>query len=101
MGRVTLTAWQRRRLQRQLRDSRDARLYRRTLAVLEVSRGKPVAEVAETLGVTPRSIYHWIDAYTQTHDPVVLADDARGGRPSLWEQEHRHLLQAFLGPSPH
>src|SRR5438874_4726901 len=100
MDRLTLTAWQRRRLQRQLHTARDARLYRRTLAVLEVSRGKPIAEVAAALGVTPRSIYHWIDAYTQAHDPEALADDARGGRPSLWEAEHRDLLQELLGQSP-
>jgi transposase len=100
MDPVTLTAWQRRHLQRQLRDARDARLYRRTLAVLEVSRGKPVAEVAQTLGVTPRSIYYWIDSYTRAHDPQALADDARGGRPSLWEHKHRVLLRTLLGQSP-
>lgn len=36
MGTLTLTTWQRRRLERQLRDTHDARVYRRTLAVLEV-----------------------------------------------------------------
>ena len=96
MDRVPLTAWQRRRLQRQLHTTRDARLYRRTLALLEVNRGTPIPEVAQVLGVTPRSIYHWIDAYTQAHDPEALADDARGGRPSLWEAEHRDLLQELI-----
>lgn len=100
MDRDPLTTWQRRRLHRQLRAARDARLYRRTLAVLEVSRGKPVAEVAQTLGVTPRSIYYWLDAYAEAHDPGALADGARGGRPSLWEQEHRDLLRELLGQSP-
>ena len=100
MDRVRLTAWQRRRLQRQLHTAHDARLYRRTLAVLEVSRGKPVAEVAQALGVTPRSVYHWIDAYTQARDPEALADDVRSGRPSLWEPPQRELLHELLGRSP-
>jgi transposase len=100
MDRLTLTAWQRRRLQRQLHTARDARLYRRTLAVLEVSRGKPIPEVAQALGVTARSIYHWIDAYTQAHDPEALADDHRSGRPSLWAPAHRDLLRMLLDLSP-
>ena len=100
MDRVPLTAWQRRRLQRQLHTTRDARLYRRTLAVLEVSRGTPIPELAQTLGVTQRSIYHWIGAYTQAHDPEALADDPRSGRPSSWAQEHQELLHELLGQSP-
>jgi hypothetical protein len=59
---LTLTASQRRRLRRQLQSTRDARLYRRTLAVLEVGLGKPLPAVAVALGVTPRSIYHWVSA---------------------------------------
>src|SRR5438445_10313791 len=100
MDRLTLTAWQRRRLQRQLHTARQSRLYRRTLAVLEVSRGKPIPEVAQALGVTARSIYHWIDAYSQAHDPEALADDDRSGRPSLWAPAHRDLLRVLLGQSP-
>src|SRR5207237_10768488 len=100
MDRVPLTAWQRRRLQRQLHTTRDARLYRRTLAVLEVSRGTPIPELAQTLGVTQRSIYHWIGAYTQAHDPEALADDPRSGRPSAWAPEHQQLLHELLGQSP-
>jgi transposase len=60
MDSLILTPWQRRHLERQLKTTPDARLYRRTLAVLEVDRGKPIAEVARTLGVTPRSVYSWI-----------------------------------------
>ena len=53
MDTFTLTVWQRRRLQRQLRATRDARLFRRALAVLEVARGEPVPATARRLGVTP------------------------------------------------
>jgi hypothetical protein len=40
MSRLHLTSWQRTRLRRQLAATRDARLYRRTLAVLEFDRGR-------------------------------------------------------------
>jgi transposase len=100
MDSLTLTAWQRRRLERQLKTTPDARLYRRTLAVLEVARGKPVAEVARALGVTPRGVYYWVDAYAQDHDPTALRDNPRPGRPRLWPGGHRDPLRELLGQSP-
>jgi transposase len=100
MNRLTLTTWQRRRLERQLHATPDARLYRRTLAVLEVSRGKPVTQVARDLGVTPRSIHYWVDAYAENHDPGALRDDYRSGRPRLWTEEHQDRLRELLGQSP-
>lgn len=100
MDSLILTPWQRRRLERQLKTTPDARLYRRTLAVLEVDRGKPIAEVARTLGVTPRSVYSWIATYAQDHDPTALRDNDRSGRPSLWAPQAKALLDDLLGQSP-
>src|SRR5262245_19728222 len=100
MDSLTLTARQRRRLQRQLETTPDARLYRRTLAVLEVARGRPAAEVARTLGVTPRSVYYWLRAYADGRDPAALRDAPRPGRPGLWTAEGRECLRASLGRSP-
>src|SRR4051812_13418494 len=84
MDSLNLNAWQRRRLRRQLRATHDARLYRRTLAILEVDRGRSVRDVALSLGVEPRTIYYWIEAYTREHDPSSLGDGERPGRPTLW-----------------
>jgi transposase len=100
MDRLTLTYWQRRRLERQLNTAQDARLYRRTLAVLEVAQGKSVAEVARALGVTRRSVYYWVETYGQEHDPQSLCDDPRSGRPSLWTEESQMLFGTLLGQSP-
>jgi len=96
-----LAPWQRRRLQRQLRATHDARLFRRTLAVLEVARGEPVASTARRLGVTPRAVYHWLAAYARAHDPAALRDGDRPGRPALLTAGDRELLrELLLGPSP-
>jgi transposase len=100
MDQSALTAWQRRCLECQLKDTRDARLYRRTLAVLEVRRGRPVAQVAEAWGVTPRSVYNWLDAYARDRDPAALRDGRRPGRPSSWSGGGRRLLRDLLGQSP-
>lgn len=56
MSRLKLTHWQRRRLRRQLDTTTDARTYRRTLAVLELDRGRPVADIAAMLGVTRQRV---------------------------------------------
>ena len=49
MSRLELTNWQRRRLRRQLKDAADARLYCRTLDVLERGRGRSAADIADML----------------------------------------------------
>ena len=100
MDSLKLNAWQRRRLRRQLRATRDARLYRRTLAILEVDRGRSVPDVATSLGVEPRTIYYWAAAYLRGHDPAALADAERPGRPSLWAEGLRSQLRAAMALSP-
>jgi transposase len=100
MSGLTLTSWQRRRLQRQLHQTQDAHLYRRTLAVLEFARGKPPAVIAAALGVSRQSIYNWVGAYTAAHDPADLTDGPRPGRPTFWTEETESLLRALLGHAP-
>jgi transposase len=97
---LTLTTWQRRRLEQQLRDTPDARVYRRTLAVLDVAQGQSVATVARRLRVTPRVVYCWVEAYAQGHDPDALRDSDRCGRPNLLTQEDRDRLLDLLKHAP-
>src|SRR5207248_2785991 len=89
-----------RRLQRQLATTREARLYRRTLAVLEFDRGQSARDIARLLGVTRQSVHNWVEAYTQAYDPTALADDGWEGRPTLLTEEDQALLRALLAASP-
>ena len=100
MSRLDLTSWQRRRLRRQLAEARDARLFRRTLAVLEFDHGRSAADLARMLGVTRQSVYHWVEVYTQESDPAALADEPGRGRPPLVDEDHEHLLEILLYGSP-
>jgi transposase len=100
MSEPRLTRWQRLRLQRQLKQTQDARVYRRTFALLEYSRGEPVSRIAQRLGVTRQSVHHWIAAYDQTQDPQSLVDAERSGRPSFWTKQVRAVLQALLEQTP-
>lgn len=100
MGTLSLTSWQRRDLERQLRATGDAHVYRRTLAVLEVAQGEPVADVARRWRVTPRVVYDWREAYTEESNPYVLYDQGRSGRPTRLTQEDRTGLCGLLRRSP-
>jgi transposase len=100
MEELKLNWRQRHRLQEQLKDAQDARLYRRTLAVLEVARGRSVAQVAQTLGMTRQSVYNWIASYLQGCDPSSLQDEPHRGRPSFWTEDHQALLRWLMERSP-
>jgi len=97
---LKLTWWQRQRLGKQLKEARDAHLYRRTLAVLEVGRGRSIAQVAHALSVTRQSVYNWISHYAQAHDPHVLRDEPRPGRPNFWTEDHQALLRWLMEHTP-
>jgi transposase len=97
---LELTWRQRHRLLKQLKETADARIYRRTLAVLEVSRGQSIAHAAEALGVTRQSVYNWIAHYAPTHDPDTLQDEHRPGRPSHWTEDHQALLRFLMDHTP-
>jgi DNA-binding NarL/FixJ family response regulator len=66
MKTLRLSSHQRRQLEMQLKHSRDARLYRRTLAVLEYDRGRSVTEISRSLRVSRSTVYHWIEPRTRT-----------------------------------
>jgi transposase len=100
MDTLTLTFWQRRRLEQQLTSTHDARVFRRTLAILEVAAGEPVPSVACRLRVTTRAVYHWLAAYAGGRSPAALADAGRPGRPTLFSDQDRALLGELLAGSP-
>ena len=100
MGWLKLKHWQRRRLDQQLKATSDARTYRRTLAVLELDRGRSAAEIAAMLGVTRQSVHNWAAAFAREHDPAVLRDEDRSGRPPLLDEQAEGLLPSLMGQSP-
>src|SRR5205823_1505680 len=87
MSRLNLTSWQRQRLRRQLAETHDARVFRRTLAVLEFDHGRSAADIARMLGVTRQSVYHWVEVYTQDHDASSLEDEEGRGRHPLLDPD--------------
>jgi transposase len=100
MSRLHLDPAQRRRLRRQLASAADVRVYRRTLAVLELGRGRPAGEVAASLGVARETVQRWAARFRRAGRPSDLADAARTGRPPLLDGEALDLLWAVLARTP-
>jgi len=100
MSIVQLTSSQRRKLRTQLRRTPDASHYRRLLAVLELDRGKSVAEVADLLRVTRQSVYNWVSSFAACPTPAGLEDRYGVGRPSAWTSELQALLLTSLQQRP-
>src|SRR4051812_9736192 len=100
MSGFKLKHWQRHQLRRHLDETADAHTYRRTLAVLELDRGRPAAEIAEMLGVARQSIYNWAAAFAREPDPAVLGDLERSGRPPILVRQAEGLLPSLMGRSP-
>jgi transposase len=90
----------RRRLERQLKEAQTVRVYRRTLALLEIADGRPIADVARSLRMSREAIYGWVELYTRGHDPSSLLDRPRTGRPSLWSDEIQAIFHSALAQSP-
>jgi transposase len=100
MSELHLTPRQRQRLREQLLATRDAAVYRRTLAILEIDAGRPVTEVAEILRAGRRSVYHWLAAYRAAYDPRALVDQPGRGRPRAGAEDLLALLRQAMGQPP-
>ena len=100
MDELSLTAKQRRQLELVLHQTCDARLYRRVLAILEVSQGISVEEVAQTLGVTRQSVYNWLFRLDARECKVSLTDRPRSGRPRLLPEQREAWLKDLMRQHP-
>jgi transposase len=100
MNGIHLTAKEQQLLEQTLHTTHDARLYRRTLALLECSRGRQVKDVAQALGVTRQSVHNWAVRFQQQHSALALTDGPRPGRPRHADDRVETLLRALLAISP-
>jgi transposase len=96
----SLTATQRHRLEQQLRETTEAGVFRRTLAVLEAAGGQPIAALARLLRTSRTSVYHWLESYRSLPAPGTLTDHRGGNHPTLWTEELQALLAASLEERP-
>jgi transposase len=95
-----LTAYVRRRLERALREARDARHFRRLLAVKLVAEGMSVGAVARLCALSRPIVYRWLGRYLEAHEPEALLDSPRTGRPRGASPLTDTLLRRLVQQSP-
>ena len=100
MESLNLSQKQLSKLENSLSKCTDVRIFKRTLGLLEVARGKPISQVASLLGVDRRSVYNWIKVYKSSPTLKSISDAPRSGRPSLWTQDIVRCLEAALMNRP-
>lgn len=76
-----------------------AKLFRRATALLELARGKSLAEVAQTLAVTYQTVAAWRDNYHE-RGLDALHDQARSGRPIRIDGAQRAKITALACSTP-
>ena len=73
--------------------------HRRLLAVQRALEGYTVEEVADFLGVEPRSVRRWLAAYREGGAPCLLSRPVSGRPPKLTLTQEKIVLR-WLGDSP-
>src|SRR6185312_4529742 len=95
-----LTPGQRRALERKLPHVRDAALYRRWLAWLQVDQGHSIAQTARVVRVNRRSGRRWMQRLASGHSLASLEQQPGQGRPCQWSQELTDWVEAALSQAP-
>lgn len=76
-----------------------AKVFRRATALLELSRGKSLAEVAATLNTTYQTVAAWRDNYV-ARGLDCLHDQPRAGRPIRIDGTQRAKITALACSTP-
>jgi transposase len=99
MIRISLPAPERDRLQLLFRTTPDRKLRDRLQALLLAQRGRPHQDIARDLGITPRSVQRWLNAYLERGPDGLRPRQARGATPKL-TADLAPLLQRWVIEGP-
>jgi transposase len=80
---ISLPAAELRQLQQLFRSTDDRILRDRVQIVLMAQRGRPHQEIAADLGVTPRTVQRWLNAYLERGPDGLRPRKAPGATPKL------------------
>src|SRR4029450_2092132 len=81
-----------------LKQTKEARVFRRAQAVRAVVAGERLQTVPDTLHFTYSALRKWVHRFAQ-HGAHSLVDRPRSGRPPKGTEALAHPLDRLLGPS--
>jgi transposase len=71
------------RLQQLFRSTTDRKLRDRSQLILLAQRGRPHQDIAQDLGITPRTVQRWLNAYLEQGLDGLRPKKAKGATPKL------------------
>jgi transposase len=77
----------------------DAKMVRRITALLSLSKGEKVSDIAATLGVAPSSVYEWLKRL-MVEGVAGLKPNWKGGRPAKLTPNQRKRLAEMIDAGP-
>jgi transposase len=83
MIRISLPLPEREHLQQVFRSTSDRKLRDRSQIVLLAQRGRPHQDIAHDLGITPRTVQRWLNAYLERGLDGLRPKKAKGATPKL------------------
>lgn len=81
----------------------DARVLRRTYALLWLNDGESISDIAERLQVSQRSVYNWLNRFLERTDSPLeerLSDAERCGRPVTVQGIIDPVIDAIIDTDP-
>lgn len=100
MRHVELSMAQIRALKQRLRQTKELREFKRLQALLMVADGLEITKVADFLGVTVQSIYHWLHRYESRRHVHHMYEGQHPGRPPVKSSRVETLLDEMLLKKP-
>jgi transposase len=77
----------------------DAKMVRRISALLNISKGEKVSDIAATLGIAPSSVYEWLKRL-MSEGVAGLKPNWKGGRPAKLTPNQRKRLAEMIDAGP-
>ena len=103
MSLIQLTDEERKELRKIMKQTDDARVYRRAQAILELDEGEKPQQIAKRLAVGRSTIYNWASRFQQRREEAVidrLRDLPRGGRPPEKREKAKKMILSVIGFDP-
>lgn len=100
LAELGLTVYDRRKLERALREVRDARHFRRILAIKLIAEGMSPGEAAHLAALRRPAVYFWLERYLTERAPSASVDAPRSGRPRKAARLTSKRLRKVVRASP-
>jgi len=103
MSLLTFSLSEHRALAKHIQETKDVKVLKRAQALLWLSEGMSIREIAKRLGISRQTMYDWVSSYQNKRNQSFISrlqDHPRTGRPPKKSTIIIRELEALLSKSP-